>query len=60
MQITDREDYRRALHRLAELLNGGASAETNAEVAKLEGEVAKYVVKYGQPDVSPGGPTNNS
>jgi hypothetical protein len=54
--IATLEDYRTALHRLAELLSLGVTAENSREVATLEGEIAEYVVQHGEPDFSLGRP----
>jgi hypothetical protein len=49
-------DYRWALERASALRGRGAMAETNAELAALEGAIVRYVGKPGQPDVRKGRP----
>lgn len=58
MRVTleTREDYRWALQRASELRDLGALAETNAELAALEGAIARYVGQPGRPDVRKGRP----
>ncbi|MGD8808271.1 MAG: hypothetical protein PVG24_01635 [Gammaproteobacteria bacterium] len=48
--LETREDYRWALERVSELRGLGAMAETNPELAALEGAIARYVARPGHPD----------
>lgn len=54
--LKTRADYRRALARANELRDQGATAETDRELAGLEGAIAKYVVKPGRPAARKGRP----
>lgn len=51
------EDYRNALDRANALQNEGATAETNAELAAIEGAIARYVAKPGKPARRKGRPS---
>lgn len=54
--LKSQEDYRRALQRAVALRNEGATAETNKELAVLEGAIARYVARPGHPDWRKGRP----
>jgi hypothetical protein len=54
--LRTRADYRRALARVNELRDQGAIAETNQELANLEGAIARYVAKPGRPAFRKGRP----
>jgi hypothetical protein len=47
--VNTREEYQQAVRRAAELRESGASAETDEELAALEGAIARYVAKPGEP-----------
>jgi hypothetical protein len=49
-------DYRVAVRRATALRKAGATADTNEELAALEGAIALYVAKPGQPDWRKGRP----
>lgn len=53
-------DYEAALERVAELRNRGEKAEANAELAGLEGAIARYVAKPGRPATRKGRPDEGS
>ena len=55
-EITTPDAYRRALERMDRLRDAGATAETNDELAALEGAVARYTAKEGVPAREPGHP----
>jgi hypothetical protein len=57
--LKSRDDYRRAIERIDELRGHGSTAEENAELAELEGAVARYVAKPGQPASRKGRPGGN-
>lgn len=57
--LETRDDYRYAIERIDALRGEGATAETNEELAALEGAVARYVAKPGQPDRRKGRPGGN-
>lgn len=48
--IMSRAAYRRAIRRASVLRDRGATAETNKELADIEGAIARYVAKPGRPD----------
>jgi hypothetical protein len=48
--IRSRAEYRSAIHRANMLRSLGATAETNRELAEIEGAIAVYVAKPGQPE----------
>lgn len=47
--LKNKDDYQRAVRRAAELRAAGAQAETNEELAAIEGAMARYVAKPGEP-----------
>ena len=47
--LKDADEYRRAVRRAAELREAGARAETNEELSAIEGAIARYVAKPGEP-----------
>jgi hypothetical protein len=47
--IDTRSDYRRAMRRANALRNEGRLAETDAELAEIEGAIARYVARPGRP-----------
>jgi hypothetical protein len=55
--LQTREDYRNALDRANALRSAGANAETNAELATIEGAIARYVAKPGKPALRKGRPS---
>lgn len=57
MKITTPEGYRQALDRASELRTGGATVDSNSELAELEGAIAAYSVQKNEPDESKGRPT---
>lgn len=57
MKITTPEAYRKALDRASELRKGGATVDSNSELAELEGATAAYSVQENEPDESKGRPT---
>ena len=57
--LETRDDYRWALERANALRSRGALAETNEELAVLEGAIARYVGQPGKPDVRKGRPSEN-
>jgi hypothetical protein len=50
------EDYRWALERASKLRSLGAMADSNPELAALEGAIARYVGQPGRPEVRKGRP----
>ena len=56
--LKSRDEYRRALRRVVVLRDRGATAETNDELAALEGAIARYVAKPGRPAWRKGRPEN--
>jgi hypothetical protein len=56
--LKSRDDYRCALRRVAALRNHGATAESNKELAALEGAIARYAAKPGRPEWRKGRPDN--
>ena len=59
MKITTPEAYRMAIQRISELRSAGETAETNAELAELEGAANAYEALPDVPDESKGKPTSN-
>lgn len=57
--LETRADYRRAVQRAGVLRRQGALAETNEELAELEGAIARYAAQPGKPDVRKGRPSEN-
>jgi hypothetical protein len=53
-----RAEYREALRRVTQLRGAGATAETNDELAAIEGAIAQYVGVPGQPAQRKGRPKN--
>ncbi|MPY69029.1 MAG: hypothetical protein GEU92_02965 [Alphaproteobacteria bacterium] len=53
-------DYRAALRRVAELRGEGERAETNMDLADLEGAIARYVAKPDRPATRKGRPKEGS
>ena len=53
------DDYRRALERVALLRDNGELAESNRELASLEGAIARYVARPGRPSTRKGRPSEN-
>lgn len=51
-------DYQAALRRVAALRDEGERAETNPELADLEGAIARYVAKPGRPATRKGRPAD--
>jgi hypothetical protein len=47
--IDTRSDYRSAMRRANELRNEGRLAETDEELAEIEGAIARYVARPGRP-----------
>ena len=47
--LKSKEAYERAMHRVAELRELGATAESDPELAALEGAIARYVAEPGHP-----------
>lgn len=56
MKITNPDEYRRALSRISELQEQGASVQNSREFASLEAEVARYASQENEPDESKGRP----
>lgn len=54
--LRSRTDYRNALDRANALRSEGAMAETNAELAAIEGAIARYIAKPGKPASRKGRP----
>ncbi len=57
MKITTPEAYDKALDRVNELRAGGATVDSNDELAELEGAIAAYGVQEDVLDESKGKPT---
>jgi hypothetical protein len=57
VKITTPEAYRKALDRVAQLRDDGATVDNNPELAELEGAIAAYGTQAGEPDESKGKPT---
>jgi hypothetical protein len=53
------EQYRDALDRANALRDAGETAETNAELAALDGAIAQYAGEPGKPAVSAGRPASS-
>lgn len=47
--LRTRDDYDRAVQRVAELREAGKAAENHDELAALEGAIARYVATPGHP-----------
>ena len=47
--LESKADYRKAVRRVAALRGAGETAETNGELAAIEGAIARYVAKPGKP-----------
>jgi len=52
-------DYKEALDRANALRDSGATAESNAELAALDGAIAQYVGEPGKPARSAGRPVSS-
>ncbi len=52
------DDYAYALRRAADLRKRGEEAQTNTELAALEGAIALYASRPGQPDDRKGKPVS--
>lgn len=59
MKITTPEAYRKAVDRVSELRKGGATVDSDSELADLEGAIAAYSVQEDAPDESKGRPTTD-
>lgn len=57
--LNSRSEYRRAVQRAGELRSEGALAESNEELAELEGAIARYAARPGKPDVRKGRPSES-
>lgn len=57
--LKNADEYQRAMRRAAELREAGARAETNAELAAIEGAIARYAAKPGEPAGRPGRPKDS-
>jgi hypothetical protein len=57
--LKTRDDYRNALDRANALRSQGAAAETNAELAAIEGAIARYVARPGKPASRKGRPAES-
>lgn len=57
--VNTQQEYERAVRRVAELRKAGATAESDPELAALEGAIARYVAKPGEPARRKGRPKDS-